>query len=169
MVTWDKTISRKIYEKRFFEGQRFVKIVADLLKTHGFEVRTPLQRVKALRKANKDSGDIHIMDGENIRFNLEVKSRGLTFTCIEDYPYARVFIDNINQWNAKKHRVAAVIIISQPTEKMIVVPISSRKNWKEEEVTDPEKAVRVWKYSVNKMYCISFEELIQKLRDKLNG
>lgn len=169
MATWDKTISRKVYEERFFSGQKFVRIVANLLKAEGFTVRTPLQRVKSLRKANKDSGDIHIMVGETTRFIVEVKSRRIVFSSIGDYPFKEVFIDNCSQWNNKKFRVAAIVIISQITEAMFVVPMSSKKYWFTSEITDEEKQVRVWKYLVDKQFCISFESMAQKLKDKLKG
>lgn len=168
MVTFNRTISREVYKKRLREGVKYVKLVANLLRAGGFTVETPEQKIRPIRvKYTSDSGDIHIMAEGKIRFTLEVKSRDLEFTGIEDYPYSSVFIDNVNQWNHKKHKVAAVIIISQQTEKMFVVPLSSREHWREEEITDREKRDRVMKYMVHKIHCITFEELIEKLKDKL--
>ena len=168
MATFNRTISRRVYKKRLREGVKYVKIVADLLRIGGFTVETPEQKIRQIRvKYTSDQGDIHIMAEGKIRFTLEVKSRDLEFTGIEDYPYKSVFIDNVNQWNYKKHKVAAVIIISQITGKMFVIPLSSRKHWREEEITDREKHDRVQKYMVHKMHCITFEQLVEKLKVKM--
>lgn len=167
MVTFNKEISRKIYHKRFFSGKPYVKIVANKLKEEGFTIKTPRQNIRKLKYGHPDHGDIHVMAEGKTRFTLEVKSRDLEFTGIEDYPYKSVFIDNVNQWNYKKHKVAAVIIISQITGKMFVIPLSSRKHWREEEITDREKHDRVQKYMVHKMHCITFEQLVEKLKVKM--
>ena len=79
-----------------------------------------------------------------------------------------MFIDNVNQFNAKKFRIAAIVIISQITEAMFVVPMSSKKYWFTEEITDEEKKVRVKKYLVDKEHCINFENMVQKFKNKIN-
>ena len=168
MVTWDKTNSRKVYEERFWSGLPYVKIVADLLRRANFEIKTPDQRPRKIRHKYSDHGDIHILSKGETKFIVEVKSRKIAFSSIGDYPFREVFIDNVNQFNAKKFRIAAIVIISQITEAMFVVPMSSKKYWFTEEITDEEKKVRVKKYLVDKEHCINFENMVQKFKNKIN-
>lgn len=167
MTTLNKDTSDRVYKERFFSGIRFVKLIADELKKEGFEIKTPDQRPRKIRKNYSDKGDIQIFKGNELRFTLEVKSRKLNFTSKYDYPHSNVIIENVGQFNSKKHKVAAYIIISQFTEGKFAIPMSSKKYWIINKVYDPEKQVIIDKYLVHKIHCITFEELIEKLKDKL--
>lgn len=167
MTTLNKDTSDRIYRERFFSGVKYVKLIADELKKEGFEIKTPDQRPRKIRKNYSDHGDIQILkDGEK-KFILEVKSRKLNFTSKYDYPHSNVIVENVGQFNSKKHKVAAYVIISQFTEGKFVIPMSSKKHWIIDKVYDSEKQVIIDKYFVHKIHCIEFQELIEKLKDKL--
>ena len=167
MTTLNKDTSDRVYRERFFSGIRFVKLIADELKREGFEVKTPDQRPKKIRKNYSDKGDIKILKDGEVRFTLEVKSRKLNFTSKYDYPHSNVIVENVGQFNAKKHKVAAYVIISQFTEEKFAIPMSSKKHWIIDKVYDSEKQVIIEKYLVHKIHTIEFQELIEKLKEKL--
>lgn len=167
MTTLNRDTSDRVYRERFFSGVKYVKLIADELKKEGFEVKTPDQRPRKIRKNYSDHGDIQILkDGEK-KFVLEVKSRKLNFTSKYDYPHSNVIVENVGQFNSKKHTVAAYVIISQFTEEKFVIPMSSKKHWIIDKVYDSEKQVIIDKYLVHKVHTLSWGELLNKLKERL--
>jgi len=70
-----------------------------------------------------------IIVGDKRKAVLEVKSRAFKFTSPYDYPYSTVFTDTVSGWDAKQVRPAAVVIVSQETGGLIVVPSKTYPDW----------------------------------------
>ena len=80
-----------------------------------------------VRRGFTDNGDL-IINTPSRDIVVEIKSRAIKFTCIADYPFKTVFIESLSRWS-KKVKPAAIIVISQKTKAMIVVPVSTEKQW----------------------------------------
>lgn len=104
----------------------------------GFAVMVPKLEIRPDRDSiddYTDHGDVIVLLG-NRRVYFECKSRGLPFNSVLDYPYDTAFVDRVNTWRRKARKPAAVLLVSRITGKIIVVPVSTEKQWLREERFD---------------------------------
>ena len=124
------------YDDNFFRkeaqiGQTFTEIVANYLNYNGIKCRaTELEFAKDV--ADRERFKTHEQD---IIFDLmpgclEVKSRRLQFfPDPNSYPFSTAFVDTVSGWDAKAEVPLGVVLISQMTSSMLVVPPSSKNLW----------------------------------------
>ena len=95
---------------------------------------------------------------------LEVKSRRLKFTDDpSSFPYPDAFVDTCSGWDKKDPKPFGVVMVSQFTDKMLVVPKSSENNWTKKASFDKVRQIKdVWYYA-NKSDLKTLDELIEFL------
>ena len=133
--------SDDIFFDELKKGYSHQKYVNDYFIDLGF--KTQIDELKIRNNRNEindfsDNGDLFIFTKKG-KLRIEVKSRNLSFTGIQDFPYDTILVDRVNTWLRKvcdKKKPHAIIIISQITKKMFVIPISSEKKWFFEEKRD---------------------------------
>jgi hypothetical protein len=91
---------------------------------------------------------------------LEVKSRGFTFTSVEDYPYQTAFVDTVEGWVAKQVKAVAVAVVSQRTGGVVIVPVSTEAEWSVRRVFDSKRGFSVNVLECPKRLLRSFEEFL---------
>lgn len=91
---------------------------------------------------------------------LEVKSRSLTFTGVEDYPYPTVFVDTAEGWHAKEGKAVAVAVVSQVTGAVVVVPVSTEPMWGVGKVFDSKRGFDIDVLECPKGCLRTFEEFL---------
>jgi hypothetical protein len=131
------------FKARLDVGNSHVDRLAERLTLDGLRVEIPKREYRKTysdRHRFKDEIDL-IVNGKV----LEVKSRDLKWTTLEDFPFRSdgVFIGTVDKWKALKKSGKipfAVVIMSQHSDAAIVVPCGakSRKLWSvQENVYDP--------------------------------
>lgn len=73
--------------------------------------------------------EIDLTVGRERRRTLDVKSRNIAFTSPADYPYETALVDTVSGWQAKPRKPAAIVLVSQITSAMLVIPTSTEPGW----------------------------------------
>jgi len=115
---------------------------------------------------DEDGGDIMVGD-----LIIEVKSIGLEFTCVDDYPYGDVVVDNIGQHDEKVRKGYCpniYVFVSQVTGAMIWTSV---KEWKHEwqKKVIPHRWTKEMRhvYTCWKSHCNPIRALVSDLKDIL--
>lgn len=95
--------------------------------------------------------------------HVEVKSRRLSFTGPADYPYPTAMVDTVTGWDAKRYPPVAVVLVSQQTRGLAVVPASSRGSWEIIERRDRVRGITVRSYACPRARLRTFGELVDWL------
>jgi hypothetical protein len=159
-----------LFFQQLEEGHRWALRVGWRLLAEGF----PVQVTKPTRRPRiNDRGvytdELDIRVGRRDPLVLEVKSRALAFTDEPaSYPYATAFVDTAKGWEAKEHKPVAVVLVSQRTGSMLVIPVrTSRKTWRTEQRTDRVRGISERFYTVKKEQLQRFDALVSWLRTVL--
>jgi hypothetical protein len=91
---------------------------------------------------------------------LEVKSRSIYFTGVDDYPFETVFVDTVEGWEAKLSHPVAVAVVSQKSGGIVVVPVSTASLWSVRRVFDSKRGFEVTVLECPKGLLRSFEEFL---------
>jgi len=128
-----------------------------------FQVNTKRDRLEAdvERLWRIDSHDLWIGHPLAKRWTpIEIKSRDLEFTSVEDFPYPSVFVDTVSGWAAKKPKPLAVVVLSQHSESTIVVPKSSLHKWAKIRAVDHVRHIEDLWYSCPIGECKQLQDLV---------
>lgn len=92
---------------------------------------------------------------------VEVKSRRLHFTHDpRSFPYGTAFVDTVAGWEKKQPKPLAVVLVSQLTKAMIVVPTSTKGKWGTKRSFDRVRNIEESWYVVNRTQLRSFDDLV---------
>ena len=162
----------EIFLRELKKGHNWQLWVGYLLLKEGFAVRVS----SLATRPDHDSIDLYGDDGDvKVTFPgktvvLEVKSRNLYFTSIDDYPYQTAFVDRVNTWRRKAdNKPVAICLVSQPTGAIVVVPTSSESSWLVETVRDRVREYDRDYYLVNKICLARWESLLTWLKKQGGG
>ena len=121
--------------KRLSESTTGVMRVASYLAKRSYNVRItpmPIWPTKAERQANwQDGGDIEIVK------RVEVKHRGISFTCSDDYPFETVFIDEVYKVDKALSQIEFWVVLNDLMTHVAIIRPSTRRHWVVEEKRDP--------------------------------
>ncbi|MHC4676566.1 MAG: hypothetical protein ACYTBZ_29115 [Planctomycetota bacterium] len=175
----DKEIKKKqwiendeLFIKELKKGYGFQIYVALQFLLEGLWVRVPPLSIRDSREEipqyTRNEADLFVWgSGNGKQKKISVKSRNIEFYTIDTYPYKTIFIDTVRGWEAKEEKPCAVIIISQQTKEIIVVPVSSREHWTIEERSDQTRNIAAEEfYAVSKEYAKTFSELVEWIKGK---
>lgn len=142
-------------------GRKWEMWFAKLLLEYGITVQVPQF---AFRKDMSEVPDY--ADRPDVVANgkvLEIKSRRLSFTCPEDYPFDSIFVDTQKSWDQKEGKPFAIVVISQETKGIVVLSNKQSDQWKTETKFDRVRKIRETWYTADKSLCHSFETLLKAL------
>jgi hypothetical protein len=88
---------------------------------------------------------------------------------MESYPYDSAFVDTLDGWNKKKEKPLAVVLVSQKTSSMLVVPVSTSANWGSESKYDRVRGIFETWLTVGREYLKPMEELVSWLKTRTKG
>lgn len=106
-----------------------------------------------------DQADIEV--GDHL---LEVKSRGIEFTSLDDYPYETAFVGSVRRWNARTKTPCAVVLFSEPTGECLIVPTVTQDEWAEVEAMDSDRGFVETSYAVHKRWLRPWSRLVQHVQ-----
>lgn len=136
-------------------GQTFTEVVADYLNYNKIRCHaTQLEFAKDVEDRKRFTTGEQDIVFDNMPGCLEVKSRRLQFFETSDsYPYSTAFVDTVSGWEAKTETPLAVVLISQITRNMLIIPPSTKEHWTKEHNWDRvRKIMETW-------YCCPKEKL----------
>ena len=161
--------SNELFHREASIGQTYAERVAlELQKRQIPCYATELEFAKneADRKRFENEQDVVLIDQPGC---IEVKSRRLNFRNDPiTYPYSTAFVDTVIGWDKKDPKPLAVVLISQNTNGMLVVPVSTQPNWTQNASFDRVRQINENWYQVSKKELRTFNELVFWLKDRLN-
>lgn len=164
MSDWFKNDA--LFEDELRRGHSWAQRLAEALTAQGLTVDlTPLvlrERIED-RQDFANEGDLVVRTARG-RLLIESKSRDLAFTSVEDYPYSTALVDTVSGWDQKQDKPWAVVLTSQITEARLVIPVSSKPEWRQVERFDNVRQIRDKFYEVERCRLRPFEELVDRLK-----
>lgn len=97
---------------------------------------------------------------------LEVKGRAIEFTEVEpcDFPYETVFLGAERRWNERKKKPCAVVIVSEVTDAMLVIPYATRSLWIPNETFDRRRKFVEHGLGAPRSCVVSWDRLIKHIK-----
>lgn len=156
----------KLFFAELEKGNYWANYVANYLNSQEVECYTPESKVRGsiseIEEFSINEKDIMFTSASG---HLEVKSRNLSFGAeVESYPYKTAFVDTLGGWNKKAEKPLAVILVSQRTKEMLVVPVSTEPYWGTESKYDTVRQIHETWITVDKSYLKPIGDLIEWLK-----
>jgi hypothetical protein len=147
-------------------GQTYSEEVAKYLNYHKIKCHaTDLEFAKDVADRERFKTGEQDIIFDNMPGCLEVKSRRLAFSATSDsYPYDTAFVDTVSGWEAKDQTPLAVVLISQLTRNMLVIPPSTKKYWTEKRSFDRIRRINETWYQCPKNHLKSMDLLVEFLQ-----
>lgn len=151
-------------------GHRFaLQVGARLLETgHAVQV-TPMRVRASLAEVDdfRDEEDIVVTGQDGREFVVESKSRNLEFEPDPDlYPYDTAFACRASSWDGKRRKPNAIVLTSQRTGAMLVIPGRTFDRWTRERGRDGVRGIVSQWYMAPKGVLRPMDELLAYLRDR---
>jgi hypothetical protein len=143
-------------------GHRYERIVCELLRAEGIDAIQPEKTVRdsiADVERYADEQDIIVPQGV-----VEVKSRRYRFTSTTDFPFDSAIVDTADGWQRKQRKPIAVVNISQPTGRCVVIPVSSSNFWRVGWADDRVRGIRVRNLYCPKQWMRDWDQFVLWLR-----
>lgn len=150
------------------EGHGYNLYVADLLQHFGMpKVDVPEFTIATthdeIRDKTLNEKDVIVDD-----LVLEVKSSSRSFQNVDDFPYNPVIVDTVNGFDSKIIKPFAYVMISQITQGIFVIPVSTKYDWTIQIFYDAQRDIEESFYMVRKRHCRPFIELVDVLLERAN-
>ena len=151
------------------DGHQWQLWVALQFLKHGLAVQVPELRIRPSQddiNSYTDTGDVVVILPER-KAIFEVKSRDITFTCAEDYPYTTAFVDRVKTWERKRdNRPTGVLLVSQHTGAIVGVPSSTQAHWSVESRHDNVRDYDRDYYMADKSLLYDFGDIVAILKGR---
>lgn len=149
------------------EGRRWQEWAAAELKLRGLRVELPEHSERALiedadRWTMQDQ-DIVVRNTAVGDCTLEVKSRPLHFIDPPGYPYPTALVDTVDGWAAKAVEPRAVLLVSRPAKRILVVSAATRPRWSVKRARDRVRNTVADFYECPRALLATMEWLVSKL------
>jgi hypothetical protein len=146
-------------------GHQFAERVAERLRRSGCEATAnPLQFRDKVSERWRFRTEQDVLVAAPRKAVVEVKSRDLSFTGPEDYPYATAIVDTVGGWEVKEPPPNAVVLVSQRTGGMAVVRTSTSSTWTTVRRRDHIRQIDDLFYEVERKSLTTFDEFVAWLR-----
>lgn len=164
MTTWIENDA--LFKQELETGNRWANHVANVLNDNG----VPCYATKMVfRDSISEIEDFSKFDKDVVLTNpsghVEVKSRNLSFgSTFDSYPYETAFVDTLDGWNKKEEKPLAVLLVSQKTSEILVIPTTSETSWGQE--TKYDRVRNIWEtwITVHKTHLRPLSDFITHLR-----
>ena len=138
-------------------------LVAERLAEMRLPVRiTPMEVRRDLADRGRFRDEIDLTVGARL---IDVKSSSRRWMCAAEIPFDPVYVDTVRGWDRKGHKPAAVVLVSQPTGAMVVVPGSTEAEWVVLNTFDTVRGFAEERYACPKRLLRSIEALGAWLRE----
>lgn len=156
-----------LFERELRRGHSWAQRLAEALTAQGLTVElTPLVLRERIEQRGDfaNEGDLVVSTGHGPVL-LESKSRDLTFTCADDYPFQTALVDTVSGWNQKTDKPKAIVLTSQPTGARLVISIRrTRHLWRQKRRRDATRGIVDTFYEVPRSALMPFDVLVEWLK-----
>jgi hypothetical protein len=157
----------ELFSKRLAVGHRYALNVGAALLATGHAVTVTPSTLRASREnieAYRDELDVLVTRPDGKQFIVESKSRNVEFgNDPASYPYDTAFVDTVRSWTQKTRQRGAVVLTSQRTKAMLVVPVSSQPKWLQETKYDRARGLTDTWYMAPREELRTMDELVSWL------
>ncbi len=147
------------------DGHKYGQYVADKLELEGISCTVPeLYLVKTMEEIphmTETEKDI-IIDATGDC--LEVKSRNIEFTSIEDFSWGNIIVDTVSGYKAKIQKPLAYVMVSQLTGCAFAVMSDTEQHWTTKRLNDKQRGHDDNFYVVTKEHFVSFDYLVDFIK-----
>jgi hypothetical protein len=99
---------------------------------------------------------------------IEVKSSSRSFKNADDFPFNPVIVDTVHGFDSKIIKPFAYVMISQITQAIFVIPVSTKYDWTVQTFYDAQRDIEEQFYLVRKRHCRPFIEMVDILLERAN-
>lgn len=149
------------------EGRKWQEWAAKELELRGLLVELPEYSERALiedaDRWTMHDQDIVVRNTAVGDCTLEVKSRPLHFIDPPGYPWPTALVDTVEGWAAKQVEPRAVLLVSRPAKRILVVSAATRPRWTVKTAKDSIRNTVADFYECPRHLLCSFEWLLAKL------
>lgn len=149
------------------EGRKWQEWAAKELELRGLLVELPEYSERALiedaDRWTMHDQDIVVRNTAVGDCTLEVKSRPLYFLDPPSYPWPTALVDTVDGWAAKAVEPRAVLLVSRPAKRILVVSAATRGRWTVKRARDNVRNTLADFYECPRELLASFEWLVNKL------
>lgn len=156
-----------LFRAELREGRRWQEWAAKELEFRGLHVELAEHSERA---AIEDADRWTMQDQDLVVRNsavgdcvLEVKSRPLYFIDPPGYPYPTALVDTVDGWAAKAVEPRAVLLVSRPAKRILVVSAATRPRWLRKTAMDRVRNTMAEFYECPRTLLAGFEWLVSKL------
>ena len=154
------------YRAAFELGHNYARFVAECLIDAGVSAELPALEF-AENEADRERFTLHEKDVITPAGVLEVKSSSRVFGAKPfEYPYPSLIVDTLHGYVKKARKPVAYCIVSQTTNAIVVVPVSTQQFWRVEDIYDKQRLLTAEMLICDKQYLRSFSELVTWLKNK---
>jgi hypothetical protein len=154
-----------LFIEQLRKGHLETQRVARALEAEGLKVEiTPFQVRKDIEDRHDFADEHDLLVGEAQPCRIDVKSRDLTFSGPDDYPYETALVDTVYGWTRKIHKPLALVLVSQGTGGMAVVRPSGENAWASRRRYDKVRGIYDTFLEVDRDALATFDELVEWLR-----
>ena len=159
--------NNRLFLDELREGRRWQEWAAKELEVRGLRVELPEHSERgAIEDADRwtrDDQDLVVRNTAVGDCVLEVKSRPLYFLDPPSYPYPTALVDTVDGWAAKAVEPRAVLLVSRPAKRILVVSAATRGRWTVKRARDGVRNTVADFYECPRNLLASFEWLVNKL------
>jgi hypothetical protein len=156
----------ELFKRELAVGSKWANFVADALNSSGVPCHATemvfRDNISQIADFSENDKDVVL---ENPLGFVEVKSRNLSFCSTnESYPYDTAFVDTADGWAKKAEKPLAVVLVSQRTSEMLVIPSTSESSWGQESKYDRVRGIFETWLTVHKSQLRPFSELVSHFK-----
>ena len=156
-----------LFREQLRAGHEYATFVADHLRAAGLTIAvTPMEWRATVEARHEFADEFDLVVGHTRRKIVDVKSRKIDFTGPGDYPYPTAFVDTVSGWEAKVHRPAAIVLVSQQTNAMAVIPVSTKEQWTRKRRHDNVRNIDDEFFFVRRDLLRPIDDLVDWLREQ---
>lgn len=101
---------------------------------------------------------------------VEVKSRDFAFTSPKDIPYMPLYVSTVNSWNDATRKPDAIVVVSQITRAIVVIPCSTFDKWEiVRDAPDFKRGIKDDTYAVGEDCIWPFQSLVKAMERRENA
>ena len=111
--------------------------------------------------------DVDLLLGRDHPIPTEVKSRSLSFTSPEDFPYSTFIVGTVASWADTEIPPEVVFYVSQPTQAILALNVSrTRDTWTVAPNEDRNRGISSQCYFCEKKHLRTFDIVVEWLRTR---
>lgn len=159
--------NEKLFVQQLKIGNKWTEYVAEKLRENKINAyATELEVRDTVDDRHRFTNEQDILF-ESMPGCVEVKSRKIKF--FDDphsYPMQTAFVDTVFGWEKKKPKPLAVVLVSQITKSMLVVPVSTEKMWGTSTHFDKVRQITETSHTVDKSLLKPFSDFVDWLKNR---